>query len=173
MSVENGTDVELEDDGFVPATNPTKEDYDAVVARNRKLFARAKKAETRSRGTSDGGSQPKPAETSAEKNPQEGSGTPAPQPAASDEAAWRERIELKTEGYSDDEITFLQQNGGRKALENDYVKNAVKSMRDQKAAEAATVETDGGKSEVEKKYTDEQLRDMSTEELAKVLPHAQ
>lgn len=171
MSVDNGSDVELEDDGFVPATNPTKEDYDAVVARNRKLFARAKKAEARSRGTGEQ-PEPKPAEKPVEPKPA-GDGGDVQKPAASDEATWRERIELKTEGYSEDEITFLQQNGGRKALENDYVKNTIKLMRDQKAAEAATVETDGGKSEVEKKYTDEQLRAMSTDELAKILPHAQ
>lgn len=151
-------ELELEDDGFVAATNPTKEDYDAVVARNRKLFARAKKAESKKRETTD-------TTTTT---------TPAPNDdAKKEDAAWREKMELKTEGYSDDEIAFIQQSGGRKALENAYVKNAIESMRSQKKAELAAVDTTAGKSEIEKQYTNEQLRDMPTKDLEKLLPKAQ
>lgn len=154
---------ELElDDGFVPATNPTKEDYEALVARNRKLFARAKKAEAKKAGNQDAS----PANNAAPSNDD------AAKKAAED-SAWKERMELKTEGYSEDEIAFIQQSGGRKALENTYVKQAIESMRSQKKAEAAAVETTAGKSEVEKQYTDEQLRNMSTAELEKILPKAQ
>ena len=150
-------ELELEDDGFVAATNPTKEDYDAVVARNRKLFARAKKAESKKRETTD-------TTTTT---------TPAPNDdAKKEDAAWREKMELKTEGYSDDEIAFIQQSGGRKALENAYVKNAIESMRSQKKAELAAVDTTAGKSEIEKQYTNEQLRDMPTKDLEKLLPKA-
>lgn len=155
---------ELElDDGFVPATNPTKEDYEAVVARNRKLFARAKKAESKNAGRSDAPKQPDPAAPSTDDAAKK----------AADDSAWREKMELKTEGYSDEEIAYIQQSGGRKALENTYVKATIDTMRNQKKAENAAVDATAGKSEVEKQYTDAQLRDMPTAELEKILPKAQ
>lgn len=157
MSVHDD-ELDLEDDGFVPATNPTKEDYEAVVARNRKLFARAKKAESKKR------------ETTETVTP---STTTAPAAAPTEDAAWRERMELKTEGYNDEEIAFIQQSGGRKALENAHVKAAIESMRSQKKAETAAVDTTAGKSEIEKQYTDAQLREMPTKDLEKILPKAQ
>lgn len=83
-----------------------------------------------------------------------------------------ERLELRTKGYSDSEIDFLKPYGGEKALENPYVKQALEIMRDKAKAENAVVDTDGGKSDIEKKYTDEQLRNLPTDELEKLLPKA-
>lgn len=155
-------ELELDDDGFVPAANPTKEDYEALVSRNRKLFARIQKAKEKKAKEQDA--------------PNANNAAPSNDDAAkkaSDDSAWKERMELKTEGYNEDEIAFIQQSGGRKSLENQYVKQAIESMRAQKKAEAAAVETTAGKSEIEKQYTDEQLRNMSTAELEKILPKAQ
>lgn len=150
------------EDGYVSPTNPTIEDYRALEKQNRRLFARAKKAEGKKPADA-------PAATTTETTPP--AGDAAKPPVADD--AWKERMELKTEGYSDDEIAYLQQSGGRKALENTYVKATIETMRNQKKAEAASVETTAGKSEVEKQYTDEQLRNMPTAELEKILPKAQ
>lgn len=83
-----------------------------------------------------------------------------------------EKIELTAKGYSDDEIDFIQSNGGKKALENNFVKTAIESIREQRKAEEASVEIDSSKSEIEKKYTSSQLKNMSAEELKKILPHA-
>lgn len=83
-----------------------------------------------------------------------------------------EKLELRTKGYSDDEISFLKPYGGEKALENPYVKQALEIMREKAQAERAVVDTDGGKSDIEKKYTDEQLRNLPIDELEKLLPKA-
>lgn len=99
----------------------------------------------------------------------------APKPlqtTANADDAWRERLELKVEGYKDDEIDFIQKNGGRKALENPIVKTAIESIRTQRQAESAVIDTDTTKSEVERKYTQDQLRDMPVSELEKLLPKA-
>lgn len=83
-----------------------------------------------------------------------------------------EALDLRIDGYSKDDVKFILQNGGRKSLEdkNSLVSLAINARRQQAAAERAAVdETDTGKSEVEKKYSHEQLREMSTSELEKVL----
>lgn len=83
-----------------------------------------------------------------------------------------EKLELRTKGYSDDEINFLKPYGGEKALENPYVKQALEIMREKAQAEKAVVDVDGGKSDIEKKYTDDQLKNMPIDELEKLLPKA-
>lgn len=85
---------------------------------------------------------------------------------------WQERIELKTDGYNDNEISFIQNNGGRKALENEYVKMAIESMRTKARAEAGQVDVDSGKSDIEKQHTEEQLKNMPLADLEKLLPKA-
>lgn len=156
----NNQDDELEgDDGYVSPTNPTIEDYRALEKKNRQLFARAKKAEQKAATAPPANTPPASAPASAPDKERE-------------DAAWRERMELKTEGYSDEEIAYIQQSGGRKALENSYVKATIDTMRAQKKAEAAAVDTAAGKSEIEKQFTNDQLRDMPTAELEKILPKA-
>lgn len=83
-----------------------------------------------------------------------------------------EKIELTAKGYSDEEIKFIQSNGGKSSLENTFVKAAIEKIREQQKAEQASVETESSKSDIEKKYTTSQLKTMSAEELKKILPHA-
>jgi hypothetical protein len=85
--------------------------------------------------------------------------------------SWQEKVELKLDGYSDDEISFIQQNGGKEALGNDFVKEAIETIRTKKKAENAVIE-DENKSDIEKKYSHEQLASMPVEELEKLLPKA-
>ena len=138
--LENGVE---HDDGYISPENPTIEDYRKLEKANRRLFARAKKAEGKATPSNEA-SKNTPSTEDAKKKEQE-------------DAAWRERVELKTEGYSDEEVAYLQQNGGRKALENGFVKAGINAMREQKKAEQAAVESTAGKSEIEKLYTDKQL----------------
>jgi excinuclease UvrABC ATPase subunit len=79
-------------------------------------------------------------------------------------------------GYDKEETRFILANGGRKALENkeSFVSVAINAKRDQRRTEEAVSQTSnkgyvvqGGKS-----YSEEQLRNMSPEEMLKVLPHA-
>lgn len=83
--------------------------------------------------------------------------------------------DLIFEGYKKDEVKFILANGGRKALDDkdSYVSLAIKAKKEQSRVEDAVGQTSskgfvasGGKT-----YTEEQLRNMSAEEMEKVLPH--
>lgn len=147
-------------DGFIPATNPTKEDYDAVVKQNARLYARIQKEKERRAKAGDPAPAAKPAEQQT------------PPAAKPEDDKWREAMELKTDGYSSEEVAFIQKNGGRAAIDDPFVKAALESIRNQKKAEAAQVSDATPKSDVEKQYTDQQLREMKTEDLEKLLPKA-
>jgi len=135
----------------VAETELTVDDYNRVLAEKEALERKNKQLYARINKTSPA----KPLQTTANAD-----------------TAWRERLELKVEGYKDDEIDFIQKNGGRKALENPIVKTAIDSIRTQRTAENAVVDTDTTKSDVERKYTPDQLRDMPVSELEKLLPKA-
>lgn len=87
-----------------------------------------------------------------------------------------ERLDLRLDGYSKGEVDWIMKNGGRKQLEDttSYVSLAIKTKREQERAEmeAGKVSDTSGMSEVERKYTPEQLKAMSVEELKKILPKA-
>ena len=78
-------------------------------------------------------------------------------------------LELKTDGYSESEIAFIKANGGRQALENPYVKEAINAIRQQKTAEEAVISMETNKSDIERKYTEKELEAMPIEELEKAL----
>jgi hypothetical protein len=87
-----------------------------------------------------------------------------------------EAVELRLDGYTKQETEWIIQNGGRKVLEdpNSLVSIALKASREQRAAEEASsaVSSTVGLSEIERKYTPEQLRNMSVKELEAILPRA-
>ena len=80
-----------------------------------------------------------------------------------------ERLELKTEGYSSDEVDFLMQNGGRKALENKIAMAGIEAIRKAKKSEQATP-SGTGKSTVFQKYTEQDLKKIHVEELENIIP---
>lgn len=84
------------------------------------------------------------------------------------------RLRLKVDhGISDpDAIDFIMKNGGEKAMENPYVKGAVETIMQQKKAEQAVVAEDSDKSDIMKKHTVQELKNMPSTELEKILPHA-
>ena len=92
--------------------------------------------------------------------------TPTPTATINDEV-----FDLRMDGYTKDEVKFIINNGGRQALDsNPYVKKAVEFMKEQRLAESAIPSNNGAKSDVEKKFTEAQLNNMSVEELLKILP---
>lgn len=141
-------------------SEPTLEDYQKLAQKNKALFARAKKAEQRAKEVEES---TRDRETQAPKEPA------GLDPSVSERL---DRIDLKTEGYSDEEVDFLMKLGGKKALEDKRVKAGIETLRQQAKAEAATVDTDTAKSDIEKKYTPDQLKGMSASELEKILPKA-
>lgn len=101
----------------------------------------------------------------------------SPKPAEApniDEKIW-EVAEMIQSGYTRSDAEFIQRNGGREALKdpNSYVSVALRTLQEQRKAESAASETTtSGLSEIERKYTPEQLKNMSIAELEKILPHA-
>lgn len=81
-----------------------------------------------------------------------------------------ERLTLKVDGYNDEEISEVMKLGGLKALQNPIVKKAIEAMREERQAENAQVTDGGAASEFSRKYSPQDLRKMSTEELEKILP---
>jgi hypothetical protein len=56
------------------------------------------------------------------------------------------------------------------ALKSPVISTYLEKSREQRKAEQAQVDIESGKSDIEKKYTPEQLRSMSLEELKKIIP---
>lgn len=83
-----------------------------------------------------------------------------------------DRLELRQDGYSDEAIDFISKVGGKEALKDEHVKAAVASIQQQRMAEQAVVASETSKSEIERKYSPEEISAMSPEELYKVLPKA-
>lgn len=87
-----------------------------------------------------------------------------------------EVVDLRLDGYSKSEVEFIMKNGGRKALEDSssYVSIAVNTRREQERAEAnaSKVSSKSGMTDVERKYTPEQLKNMPLAELEKLVPKA-
>jgi len=87
-----------------------------------------------------------------------------------------EVVDLRLDGYSKDDVNFIMKNGGRKTLEdkNSYVSIAINARKEQAKAEAEAnkVIDTSGMSEIERKYTPEMMKAMTTAELAKIVPRA-
>lgn len=75
-----------------------------------------------------------------------------------------DRQELMIKGYSDDEVDFLMQNGGKAALANPIVTEAIKSIRNKAKSKEATP-TGTGKSPIFQQYGEKDLWRMPLSEL--------
>lgn len=83
---------------------------------------------------------------------------------------WKERLELIARGYKDDsELDFIMRNGGKKALEDPLVQGALLRQKEQKEAEDKVTFGTSSKSDVERNYTPEQIKNMSAKEYEDVL----
>lgn len=81
-----------------------------------------------------------------------------------------ERLELRADGYSSDEIDEIMELGGSKVLKTKIVQSAIKAMRQEKKSKDAS-ESPDSKSPVYKKFTQDDMNKMSSKELEKILPH--
>lgn len=83
---------------------------------------------------------------------------------------------LHRKGYDETEIEVIMNNGGMKILDDkaNPITLGIEAHREQRGAEDASsrVNSHSQLSEVERKYTPEQLRNMTAAELSKILPHA-
>lgn len=150
-NIDSLNDAETYDNGNLETDGPTLEDYQRLAEEKEKLEATNKKLYARIKSSTPN----KPLGQAV---------------APSDERF--ERLELKTEGFTDEEIEFIKPYGGKKALDNPYIKTALETMREKHKAENAVVDVDTNKSDIEKKFTEDQLRNLPLDELEKLLPKA-
>jgi len=84
-----------------------------------------------------------------------------------------DEFKLHRQGYNEDEIDLIMHNGGMKILKDEKspLFLGLKVAKEQRLAESASDSTNNtaGTSEVERKHTPEQMRNMDTEELAKLI----
>lgn len=83
-----------------------------------------------------------------------------------------EKLNLRMDGYSDEEVTFIMRNGGVHAKQDEYVKAGIESLRDK--VKKATQSEDANpsissKSPIFKKYSEDQIREMPLAELEKLV----
>ena len=88
-----------------------------------------------------------------------------------------DEFKLYRAGYTESEIDLIMHNGGAKLLDdktNPLVLGLQASKQQRSAEEAASRVTDStGFSDIERKYTEQDLRNMKKEELANLLPHVE
>ena len=158
---ETGTDTEIIlDDGT------SSHDIEALKEQNKRLFERDKKAEGFERN-SNGQWVKKAKPTEVPINNNQSSNTYG----IEDEV-----LDLRLEGYSKSDVEFIMKNGGKKALEDktSLTSIAISQKRQQEKAETAAgqVVDSSSMSDFERKYSPDQMRNMSTKELEAILPKA-
>lgn len=138
------------------STTESDVDVETLKEQNRQLYERAKKAEAKAKQLEG-----KPKAASTETN------ILRDNPSIPDERF--DRLELKTEGYSSDEVETIMELGGKSALENPIVKKAIEVMRKEAKSKEATP-SGTAKSPIYQKYSEKDLKTMPLEELEKIVP---
>lgn len=83
---------------------------------------------------------------------------------------WRERMELIARGFNDDaDLDFIMKMGGKKALEDSYVKMALDKKQEEKKATESVSMNVSSKSAIERKYSPQEIQAMSASDMEKVL----
>ena len=172
MSIEDtGTDAIISDEELeVDQTPQGQETYEELQQRlanaekaKKQILARARKAEEQLKGLKE----PHKADAPA---------TPKVVTQPNDDSKLWEIAEMIQQGYTKSDADFIARNGGRESMQdpNSYVSIALRTLREQRTAEQASSATAQGvgMSEIERKYTPEQLKNMSVKELEAILPHA-
>ena len=133
------------------STTESAVDVNALQEQNRQLLARARKAEAKAKQLSAN----KQEAVSTDDNQQE------PPSQVSDDRF--DRLELKTEGYSNAEIDSIMELGGKTALANPVVVKAIDLMRKEAKSKDATP-SGTNKSPVYQKFSEKDLKKMPLEE---------
>lgn len=135
--------------------NPSGDGQPQYSETEKQLYARLKKEEAEKKALK--------AEVDALKGIERG------QPTNTNDIAWRESIELKTDGYSSEEIAFIQKNGGKEALEDPFVKSAIERSREERKVTESVAMNVSSKSAIERKYSPADLQAMSADDMEAVL----
>lgn len=162
---------ELIPESIAPEAETPEESVIRLGALNKKLFARAKKAEGFTQDSTTGEWVKKVVEPAKPIIIEE-----RKEPAKPSDILKSDEFRLHRMGYNENEIDLIMHNGGAKALEDKtspLVLGLEASGRQRRAEEAAAkAEGASGLSDIERKYTEADMRNMPKEELAKLIPHA-
>lgn len=156
MQDENNENIDsLNDTGS--ATETAEERLSRLEETNKKLYERTKKAE---------------AEAKALKEKSAISEQPVTKPS---DILKADEFKLYRLGYSEAEIDLIMHNGGAKILEdkNNPLVLGLQAAKEQRSAEdaASRVSDSSGLSDIERKYTEQDMRNMKKEDLEKLIPH--
>ena len=151
------------DTGVDSDTNDSSDDS-TTDERYENQKRRAEKAETEAKEL-----KAKLAELSGTKEPEQ----PKKEPVNKPDSERLDRMELRQEGFAPEVIDEIMKLGGVKALSNPLIKSAANEMQAKHTAEQAADITDGPQSQTRTKYSAEDLKNMSAEEMEKILPHAE
>lgn len=164
VNVDTSNDTET----TVNDSSTAEEKLSALEEQNKKLYARAKKAEGFVQDSSGNWvkKEVKPQATISEQRE-------IPKPS---DILKADEFKLYRQGYNESEIDLIMHNGGLKALadEKSPLALGLKVAREQRNAEdqAGKASDKSGQSELERKYTPEQMRNMKPDELAKLIGYA-
>jgi hypothetical protein len=143
--------------GAGEATETAEERLAKLEETNKKLFERAKKAEADAKAL------------------KERTITNQQEITKPSEILKAPEFRLSRQGYDEDEIDLIMRNGGPDILkdEKNIITQGIKVSREQKGAEeaASQVSDSSGLSDIERKYGEKDLRNMTKEDLEKLLPH--
>lgn len=92
-------------------------------------------------------------------------------PRVNTEADRFRELELRLDGYTAEEIGQIKEFGFDK-VNNPLVQKAIETMRKERKSKEAD-QSISNKSQVYQKYTNDDLKNMSVDDLRKILPHAE
>lgn len=159
---------ELDADGnpinapVIPAGETFEERANRLEETNKRLYERTKKAEAEAKALKE---KPVISDTVVVKSSE----------VKPSDILKADEFKLYRAGYTESEIDLIMHNGGAKILE-DKVNPLVLGLnaaKEQRGAEdaASRVSDSSGLSDIERKYTEQDMRNMKKEDLEKLLPH--
>lgn len=149
----------------IPAGETWEERASRLEETNKKLYERTKKAEEVA----------KAAKLALEAKPAISEPQNQPTIQKASDILKADEFKLYRAGYTEGEIDLIMHNGGAKILEDkaNPLVLGLQAAKEQRGAEdaASRVSDSSGLSDIERKYTEQDMRNMSKEELAKLVPH--
>jgi soluble cytochrome b562 len=149
-----------------PATETAEERLSRLEETNKKLYERTKKAEADAKEAKAELIKVKPAISEVSAKPSE---------TKPSDILKADEFKLYRAGYTESEIDLIMHNGGAKILEdkkNPLVMGLIAAKEQRGAEDAASRTSDSsGLSDIERKYTEQDMRNMTKEDLEKLIPH--
>lgn len=142
-----------------PATETAEERLSRLEATNKKLYERTKTAEAEAKALKEKSTISERVVTDVKPS----------------DILKADEFKLYRAGYTESEIDLIMHNGGAKILEDkaNPLVLGLQAAKQQRGAEdaASKVSDTTGLSDIERKYTEQDLRNMKKEDLAAILPH--